>query len=114
MAYYRQLVSLCVKTLSTFDPNTTSIEDHLVKFLDQEVITLTTSYAYDVWMLQAVEGEREQMFVKEAVAGCVQYRQLIKVSSNDAIGVGNTLVLSEWFHNAYCVKVSCAWSKRSI
>ena len=47
MAYYRQLVGVCVKILSTFDSSTTSVEDHLERFLESaesEVCTLFTSF----------------------------------------------------------------------
>lgn len=34
MAYYRELVAVCVKALSNFDPSTGGVEDYLERFLN--------------------------------------------------------------------------------
>ena len=34
MAHYRRLVAQCVEALATFDPSSTSVEDHLQRVLE--------------------------------------------------------------------------------
>lgn len=90
MAYYRELVAVCVKALSNFDPSTGGVEDYLERFLnstDCEVCSGDSLYGLGptvlseltVLSLQVLEREREQVFLREVVAGYVQHRQFIKV-----------------------------------
>jgi hypothetical protein len=66
MDHYERLVARCVEALATFDPSSTSVEDHLERFL--------------VSSEKTGEGEEEEVtFVREVVAGCVRYQQLVKV-----------------------------------
>ena len=48
MAQYRTLVALCVEALSTFDPSSMSVEDHLERFLQ--------SSRSEVWLVEEGEG----------------------------------------------------------
>ncbi|CAI8002518.1 Cilia- and flagella-associated protein 99 [Geodia barretti] len=68
MDHYERLVARCVEALATFDPSSTSVEDHLERFL-----------VSSEKMGEGEEEEEEVTFVREVVAGCVRYQQLIKV-----------------------------------
>lgn len=83
MAYYRQLVALCVKALSTFDSSATIVEDHIDRFLKSAECQVWHG-TYDRMpctrlTTQTMEGVGEQTFLQEVVAGCVRHKQFIKV-----------------------------------
>ncbi|XP_064382456.1 cilia- and flagella-associated protein 99-like isoform X1 [Halichondria panicea] len=65
MSDYRRLLLLCVKALSTFDPQLTGVDNHLDVFLTSPGNTLSE--------------EADQAFVGEVFSGCARYQALIKV-----------------------------------
>ena len=82
MDHYERLVARCVEALATFDPSSTSVGDHLERFLVSSEKTVGLML-WQCWLEDCLlqgEGEEEEVtFVREVVAGCVRYQQLVKV-----------------------------------